>query len=194
MALVTPTTELEAVNECLANIGQSPVSSLSGSLGVDTQIALNYVRSVSRELQAQGWYFNTEYNFPLTPNAQGDIIPPSNTLSIDTDADDRDRDLIQRGSRIYDRENRTYTFTAPIRFRITLGLPFEELPENARRFIALRAARIFKARVEGASGNDDQTDEMMALANLKADDTRNADYNMLTDNYGVLMTLSRWAY
>lgn len=194
MPLVVPTTELEAVNECLANIGQSPVSSLSGDLGVDTQIALAYVRSVSRELQSQGWYFNTEYNYPLNPNGDGDIIPPSNTLSIDTDADDRDRDLIQRGTRMYDRENRTYTFTGPIRFRIVLGLPFEELPEAARRFIALRAARIFKNRVEGITDNEDQTDEAFALAHLKADDARNADHNMLTDNYGVLMTLSRWAY
>lgn len=194
MPLVTPTTELEAVNECLANIGQSPVSTLAGSLGVDTQIALGYVRAVSRELQSQGWYFNTEYNYPLTPNVDGDIIPPSNTLSIDTDADDVDLDLIQRGTRIYDRGNRTYTFTRPIRFRITLGLPFEELPEAARRYISLRAARIFKNRVEGTSDGEDQTDEMMALAHLKADESRNADHNMLTDNYGVLMTLSRWAY
>jgi hypothetical protein len=50
--LITPTTELEAVNECLENIGQAPVSTIAGDLGVDTQIALNFVRKTNRQLQA----------------------------------------------------------------------------------------------------------------------------------------------
>ena len=44
--LITPTTELEAVNECLENIGQAPVNSISGDISVDAQIALNFVLKV----------------------------------------------------------------------------------------------------------------------------------------------------
>jgi hypothetical protein len=191
---ITPTTELEAVNECLENIGQAPVSTISGDLGVDTQTALNQVRKITRQLQAKGWYFNTEYNYPLTPNGDGDIIPPSNTLSIRTDTTDRSKDLVQRGSRMYDRENRTYTFTDTVRFRIIVGLPFDELPEPARRYISLKAARIFQNRLESDDSQQDTRDELDALADLKADDCINDNHNVLTDNLDTYLTLNRTGY
>ena len=192
--LILPTTELEAVNECLENIGQTPVSTISGSLGVDAQIALSFVRKVNRELQSQGWYWNTDKEIPLTPNGAGNILVPSNTLSVDTSGVDVSRDVVQRGSLLYDRDNRTYTFTEPLTVELVVGLPFEELPETARRFIALRAARIFQDRIEGTSGSSDMDDEMRALANLQADHLRVADYNVLSGSYGMFNTLNRISY
>lgn len=96
--LITPTTELEAVNECLENIGQAPVSTISGDLGVDAQTALNQIRKINRELQSKGWYWNTEKDFELSPNVDNDILLPANTLSVDTTGEDADLDLVQRGS------------------------------------------------------------------------------------------------
>lgn len=188
---VTPTTELEAVNECLENIGNAPVSTISGDLGVDTQIALNFVRKVSRELQSQGWYWNTDYNYPLTPNGDGDIILPSNLLAIDSDGDDAARDVVWRGTRLYDRENRTYTFTKPISVTMTRGFDFSELPETARRYIALRAARLFQDRIEGNADQGDSIDEQMAMSILHADQLRVEDNNVLTGSYGMFRTLQR---
>lgn len=192
--LITPTTELEAVNECLENIGQSPVNTISGDLGVDTQIALNFVRSVNRELQSRGWYWNTEKNYPLTPNGDGNVLLPSNTLSVDTTGVSASLDLVARGSKLYDRDNHSYTFTQVIYVELTIGLPFEELPETARRYIALRAARIFANRVDGASGTGDTDDEMMAMSNLTADQLRIEDVNVLTGSYGMFTTLNRTGY
>lgn len=190
-ALITPTTELEAVNECLANIGQAPVSTISGDLGVDTQIALNFVRSVNRELQSQGWFWNTEIDFPLTPNGNGDIVLPANTLSVDSTGDDAWRNVVQRGNILYDRTNRTYTFATPINVELVIGLSFEELPETARRYIALRAARIFQDRVDDSVGQTDVTDETMALNILKAEQLRNEDINVFSGSWSVINALRR---
>ncbi len=192
--LITPTTELEAVNECLENIGQSPVSTIAGDLGVDTQIALNFVRKVNRELQSQGWYWNTEKDFTLSPNGDDNILLPFNTLSVDSTGTDADLDVIQRGTRLYDRENHSYTFTQPIKVELTVGLTFEELPETARRYIALRAARLFEDRIDGGTGQTDVEDEMNALANLQADQLRVEDVNVLTGSWGMVTTLNRSGY
>lgn len=74
MALV-PTTKLEAVNVCLTNIGEAPVTSLESGLLVDAQIASDIVDEISREVQSIGWNFNTEV-FKLTPDTDGFINPP----------------------------------------------------------------------------------------------------------------------
>ena len=189
--LITPTSELEAVNECLENIGQSPVSTIAGDLGVDTQIALNFVRKVNRELQSLGWFWNTEKNFTLTPSGDGNILLPSNTLSVDTTAEDADMDVVQRGQRLYNRDDHTYNFTPPIKVELTLGLTFEELPETARRYIALRAARIFEDRIDGATSQSDSQDEASAMANLLAVQMRVEDLNGLTSNYSTFNILNR---
>ena len=55
------TTELEAVNIMLSSIGEAPVNSLSSGL-VDAELAQTTLHNVSREVQAAGWSFNTEYN------------------------------------------------------------------------------------------------------------------------------------
>lgn len=192
--LITPTTELEAVNECLENIGQSPVSSISGDIGVDAQIALSFVRKVNRELQSKGWYWNTEKNYPLSPDGDKDILLPSYTLSVRSTGKDYDRDIVQRGQRLYDRDNRQYSFDGPVIVELTIGLSFEELPETARRFIAIRAARMFQDRIEGQADQSDSQDEMMALADLMADQLRVEKNNGLRDNYSTVSTLRRTAF
>lgn len=192
--LITPTTELEAVNECLENIGQAPVSTIAGDLGVDTQVALNFVRKTNRQLQSQGWYWNTEEGFTLTPNADKDILLPANTLSVAPAGKDIHRNLIQRGPRLYDKDNFTFVFQTSVVVNLTLGFAFTELPETARRYIALRAARQFQDRVEGQADAGDSEDEVMAMADLKADQLRVERSNALTDNWTTASTLRRHAF
>lgn len=192
---IIPTTELEAVNECLENIGQAPVSTISGDLGVDTEIALNFVRKVNRELQSAGWFWNTEINYPLTPNGDGDILLPSNTLAVDTVGVSRDRNVVQRGQRLYDRDNFTYDFGTEVLYvELTLGFTFEELPEPARRYISMRAARLFQNRVEGSEDRSDFEDEQRAMTILMQDQLRTEDSNINTGSITALLTLRRTAY
>lgn len=190
-ALITPTTELEAVNECLENIGQAPVSTISGDLGVDTQTALNFVRKVNRALQSKGWFWNTEKNYPLVPNNDGDILLPANMLAVKSTGDSNHRDVVARGQRLYDRENFTYTFTETIYSELTVGLTFEELPETARRYIALRAARLFQNRIEGNADQEDSIDEADAMSDLWREQLVVEKNNALTDNWSAFGIINR---
>ncbi len=190
--LITPTTELEAVNECLSNIGEAHVASISGDdLGVDAELALSFVRTNNRQLQSMGWHWNSEKDYPLAPQPSGDILLPQNTLSVDSMGESKDRDVAQRGSRLYDRDNRTYLFTDTIYVSLILGLPFEDIPETARRYVTLRSARMFQDRVEGVADSVDTDDERMAFATLHGDQLRNEDNNVLTGSYSVLSILRR---
>lgn len=191
---ITPTSELEAVNECLNNIGQSPVSSISGSLGVDAEVALKFVRSVSRELQSKGWHWNTEENYVLSPDVDENIILPTNTLSVDTMGVDKDKDYVGRGRKLYDRTNHSYSFSSPATLELIVGLPFEELPETARRYVSLRAARLFQNRIEGRADTEDNADENTAWSDLHRDQMKSEDNNMLTGNYSSARTLLRHSF
>ena len=54
------TTELESVNIMLAAIGESPVNTLTGTLPADVVMAQSTLTEVNKEVQSEGWSFNTE--------------------------------------------------------------------------------------------------------------------------------------
>lgn len=188
---ISPTTELEAINKCLGAVGEAPVVTLSEeNLGVTAEIALNLLRSNSRLLQTRGWYWNSETNYPLNPAPSGDILTPPNTLSVDPS--DSQRDIVARGHRLYDRENRTYLFTEAVEVDLILGLPFEELPEAARQYLIARTSRMLEDHLEGSSESSDSEDERLAYAILHADQLRVEDNNLLSDDVRTVILLSRY--
>lgn len=191
--LLTPTTELEAVNEMLYTIGESPVSTLEDNGVVDAITALSVLRAISREVQSMGWHFNTEPNRLLSPSyPDGYIILPDNTLRVDTTGRDANIDVTQRGFRLYDRDNNSYKFDRALTLELVVGLGFEEIPESARRYITIRAARIFQARVLGSEtlSKFSESDELITLSNLKDAEAQTADYTLL-DDWPVARVLQR---
>jgi hypothetical protein len=194
--LLTPTTELEAVNVCLANIGESPVSAITGSITVDAALARDLVRQVTREIQTHGFYWNTEIDYELIPNTSNNLVLPANILSVDTTAEDKGKDLVARGRLLYDRVNHSYTFTDKVKVTMVVALSFEELPEICRRYIAIRSARIYQERVmgSGAVSAFNAADEDMARAALLAENMEVEDNNMLTGNVAVGGILARNNY
>ena len=102
MAILTPTTELEAVNVMMSHIGESPVNTLEDDNVVDATIAQTILGSVSREVQSQGWYFNTEIGYPIVKDSNNKFAVPANTARIDavntaTSSTHSDLDLVMRG-------------------------------------------------------------------------------------------------
>ncbi len=194
MALV-PTTQLEAVNVCLTNIGEAPVTTLDSGLLVDAHIASDIVDEISREVQSYGWNFNTEV-FTLTPDVDGYINLPSSTLKADSVNEHCAENLIIRGSRLYDKDNNTYTFTEGKSVEVVLFLDFSYLPEVARRFISLRASRVFQERQLGSDSlsNQNREDESRAWARLLQEEADSADYNILTGSTDVYTSVSRMVF
>ena len=189
--MLSPTTELEAINTMLSTIGESPVNTVEDTGNVDVVIARQILQTVSREVQARGWHFNTEINYTITPDSEGYLVLPNTVLKVDTVYPDSSKDVVVRGSRLYDRENHTYVFTDAVKVDMTILLTFDELPEVARNYVTIRASRIFQERVVGsdtlhAFNSQDEARAMVSLMEYEAD---TADLNILSGNYSVYRIL-----
>jgi hypothetical protein len=188
-----PTTELEAVNIMLATIGEAPINSLSSSGLGDVSAAKTRLHNTSRAVQMAGWHFNSEENYELSPTVDGFLQLPLNALKVDTTKEFTSKDVTTRGFRLYNRTDHTYIFDAPLKVDMVLFLAFEELPEAARNYITIKAARAFQSYVLGSELIEafTQDDEMEALVEMKSAETENGDYNMLTASFSVSSILRR---
>lgn len=190
--ITTPTTELEAVNIMLGAIGQTPVNSLTGGSAL-VAIATNMLNAVSRETQTHGWHFNTDLSYPISVDEDGKLPLPSNTLRVDTVGTDRDIDVVHRGGFLYDRVNHTFVFTASVKVDIVICLTFTDLPEAARNYITISAARRFQESRQSSETRSsfNRGDEMRALSLLKKAEGKTANHNMLTGSVSVARVMDR---
>jgi hypothetical protein len=184
-------TELEAVNVMLSVIGEAPVNTLEGAATVDVIQAKAILQQVSREVQSVGWHFNTEKDYPLLPDVNGNIVLASNMVLVDADTEP-DIDVAQRGNKLYDRKGHTFKFASSIKAEVIYLLAFEDLPQVARQFIVVRAARIFQDRMVGSDTlhGFTEADEKKAWADLKELEGDTGDYTIF-DSWDVSRTLWR---
>lgn len=186
MLAETPTTVLEAVNQIIATIGEPPVNSVEDNGVIDAVMALQALSAVNRAVQLKGWHWNTEENYPIAATyPEGELRLPKNTLKVDTSGADGDLDLVHRGQRLYDRKNHTFQIGRSVKVDIVFLLPFEELPEAARTYITVKAARRFNEGQIGSEllSNFTLRDEQMALFALEEAEGETADYNILNNAF-----------
>ena len=108
---VAATTELACINIMLAAIGEAPINSLVGTLPVDVKIAQTTLTEVNKEVQSEGWSFNTEIDVTLTRDASKQIALPQDVLRVDANIHQHPTiDPIQRGLKLYDRLNNKFEF------------------------------------------------------------------------------------
>ena len=144
------TQELPAVNQILQSCGQAPVTTLDQT-NPDVAIAYQTLLEVSREVQAEGWSFNKEYHYELTPDNNNEIRIPNNMLQVDLshNAANMDKDVIRRNGKLYDKANHTYTFTGKVECDITWLFDWVDLPTPIADFITARAASVVSSRIVG---------------------------------------------
>jgi hypothetical protein len=186
METLGPASELDAVNELLASIGEDPVADLE-DLPPSGNTALSILYTQSREVQEEPRWFNLETDVPLSPNVGGEVIVPDNVLEIDS----TDGDIIQVGQRLYDRDNRTYTFTSPVTCEILWHRPWDELPSVARRYITALAIERFIEGFPGAEATTPSRQRNLARAQqafFRAE-IRAGDFNLL--NNASIQTIAR---
>ncbi len=153
MAFPDTQTELQAVNQILASVGQAPVTTLEQT-NPDVALAYNTLQQVSREVQSEGWTFNKEYNYPLTADANGEIIIPDNILQMDLSIDDvynRNKDPIRREGKLYDRIAHSYIWEVgkTMYFDIMWLFEWSDLPAPIKDYITSRSAVIASQRMVG---------------------------------------------
>lgn len=189
------TTELEAINLMLSVIGEAPVNNAEDNGVIDAVIARQILNDTSREVQSRGWHWNTDKGLELSPTypLPGELLLPANTLQVDTVYPDAGIDAVQRGNKLWDRRNHTYRFDRPVRIDLIRFLDFEELPQAARTYITVRAARIFQDRVVGSDtlNGFNEKDEVRALVVLRNAEAETGGYNMLADDWSVGRVLWR---
>lgn len=196
MTATTLLTELQALNTMLTAADEAPVQTASQPGHLPLTIAKGVLDDTSRTVQSVGWTFNTEYKFPLTRNVDGTITVAPNVLSLDTDDFGGSVDPVQRGSQLYDRKNHRYTFERDLTATIIFLLPWDLLPQAARQYITIKAARIFQARMQAGEGVFAMTAEQeeAALLALQSHEADSADANFLTDSYSVASVLAGRGY
>lgn len=197
--MTTPTaaqSKLDAVNLMLASIGQSPVNTLSGSLPKDVSKAVIALDSALRETLTDGWSFNSDTEYEMTPDGTSRIAVPANTLQIDPTYGD---DFVPRydssapaGMFLYDRDKRSFNeFTSTVKVDIVWAYEFEQIPQHARQYVATKAARKFQAGIMASAILHQFTrdDESEAYATFRRVEKRQKDYNI--NKYSVAVNRHR---
>jgi tRNA U38,U39,U40 pseudouridine synthase TruA len=190
---ITPTTELQAVNIMLSVIGEAPVNSITGTTTVDVSTAKNILDETSMSIQSQGWNFNTHYKYPLSLDSSNKIPLPSNCVKADANAISRHYNYTIRNSYLYDMDNHTDVFTSAPTVDLVLVQQFEQLPEYARQYITMKAARRFAARYIGDKTITELTsqDEQEALVAFHQADSQEADFNILNGDSNTFSIINR---
>ena len=179
---VAATTELESINIMLAAIGEAPINSLTGTLPVDARLAQSTLTEVSKEVQSEGWSFNTELDVTLRRDVSNHISLSTSVLRVDPNIHQHPTiDAIQRSLKLYDRLNNKYEFDEDLICTIVFFRDFNEITEPARRYITIKAARIFVDRLVSDDGlrTYTQQDETRARAILMETDLANGDHYVL---------------
>ena len=193
---VAATTELECINIMLAAIGEAPVNSLTGTVPVDVRIAQSTLTEVNKQVQAEGWSFNTEIDVTLTRNASNNIVLGTDVLRVDAQTHDHPSiNPIQRGLKLYDRKNNTFIFDVDLKCTVVYFRSFDELPEQARSYMTIKAARIFVDRLvsDQSLRTYTQEDEIRARSVLMETDLSNADHNILIGDPAISDAISTFS-
>ena len=183
-------TELDAVNSILMSVGETPVNTLTVQ-SPEVAIAQKTLRQVCREIQAEGWSYNTENEYPIELDTNNQCIIPNNILQLDLNIfqHGKDYDVVRRSDngvmKVYDKKGHTFTFEncEKLFFDITWMLDFEDLPQVFKDYITTRASRIASNRMVNSqpSARLLESDEAAARAAAVEYENKQGDYNIFND-------------
>lgn len=184
--------ELEAVNIMLATISVAPVSTLGTSGDLNVSVAKQMLYDTSREVQSYGYFFNMERDYPLPRDLTKEITLPKNTLFLSLNPEFTHDLATLRGIKLYNIKEHNYKFDKDLKGTITWFLTWDELPQPAKQYIAIKAARKFQLRMlpDDYTSKYSQQEELEAKAQLEDYDAMTREYNM-ADQSTVFNILAR---
>ena len=185
--------ELPAVNQILASVGQAPVTTLDQT-NPDVAIAYDTLLQVSREVQAEVWTFNREYNYKTTTDDKKEFVIPNNMIQVDLSSNptisnrvalaNSDRNVVRRNGKLYDKykDKDQYEITSDANGTIYLDViwlfDWVDLPVPIQDYITARAATLVSSRIvgDGAQYQMLQTNEFRAKTVALEYETSQGDY------------------
>ena len=181
------TSELDALNVMLTNIGQQPILNIKNT---NPQVALakTVLNQVVSDVLTEGWTFNRELDFPIEPNSDGEVYLPENVVAWDLTWP-TDYDVVIRDGKLYDKRNHTYEFdkNTTLKMDIVWLFDFEDIPNAIRNYITIRAANLFAMRTTGSTeiAKYGQQEEMQARATALDYETQQGDWNIFQNPNGT---------
>jgi hypothetical protein len=139
-----------------------------------------------KEGQTRGWSWNMEFAYPFARDAKtGEVKVASDIIQWSVDPYHLNGRYVLRGSRVYDRKERTYQIDendAPIKADVTWLLSWDNSPEAFNRWTTIRSARVFASRMLGSDSlvNYTAIDEQAALTALMQVEYDQSNPNSLT--------------
>jgi hypothetical protein len=206
--------KLQAVNDLLWSIGESPVQSLESGLG-DAEQAESILDRTSRQVQLKGWHINTLKSYALTKNASNQFTLPVNTLKVDTvnPRGGRQRSTPSHSGYInavmkrsaddtkwimFDVDNNTEFWTESDPATLTVDmvslLEFANLGPALQMYVWTMAAHRFQKGAMGSRVLQEATleDVADALAQAVQEDTEHEGQNLIRDNAHVRSVAYRY--
>ena len=177
------------------SVGESSVNTLTVQ-SPEVTIAQSTLRQVCREVQAEGWKFNTENEYPITLDSNNHCLVPNNVLQIDLNHFKHlnDFDVVKRNdngtTKLYDLIEHRYNFENTSENKLYVDIiwmiDFEDIPQVFKDYITQRASRIAANRMvnDPTLAESMATDEALARSLALEYDTNQGDYNIFNDQQG----------
>ena len=195
------TTKLQAVNTLLSIVGEAPLNSLTPPLTGDAALAERVLDEISTEIQGEGWSWNTMVYDAIPLDTNGHSTLPSNTLAVRFNPISYpSQRFVLRGIKLFDRIKNSYDLrgslgvaltgsTTDLVAQVVEELAWDDIPETGKRYIMIRAGRIYSNRVVTSSTIESYTadDEEKALQILKRTEDMAQNHNFISgpdDMYG----------
>jgi|SaaInl8_200m_RNA_FD_contig_123_2712_length_1949_multi_214_in_2_out_2_2 hypothetical protein len=175
--------ENDAINVVLRVIGEPPLDVGTAYTDLfEAEAAYDTLEIVKQEILSDGWTFNSETDREYIPDVDGYIVVPENVLRIDPS--DTGSDFVRKDGKLYDRETKSYIFTAAVGCDVIFNFDFDDIPNAFQNYISLRAARLVYQRLVGDVNTIGYLKQDEQEAYLKClhheDDT--GDYNIFDEN------------
>ena len=208
---LAPTTETEAVNAMLAALGEAPIQDVDTATQADVQVALNTLREVARNVQAEGWQFNTDLALQLTPDGTLEwtdnddettelnvFLPPEALIrwELSNTSDQLGFQVALRPPKIYvadqvfyDRSLNRDGFDAEeveyLYIDAIYAFDFEDLPQTVRAYITALAMRQFAESRGAADAVQYTNDDLRRAYRMLKRDQGNKDRKNLFNALGT---------
>lgn len=189
--MTTPTvamTKLDAVNVMLASIGQSPLNTITGTIPKEGTKAVLALDHAQREILTNGWSFNSDEEYPLSPSG-GKIDVPAGAAFIDPTYGEnftmRWDSAGTPGLRLYDNDKRLFNdFQSDVKCNIIWFFEYEQCPQHVRQYVMAKAARKFQAGIIASNILYAFTKEMEqeAYAGFRRIEKRQQNFNINRDS------------
>ena len=150
---------LPAVNLILASCGQAPVTTLLDQTNPEVTIVNDTLSQVSKEVQSEGWAFNTEEHSHLTPDGNDHILILDNYLQVrlntQTVANINVEAVVRRDEtdglkKLYNKTDHKFEWTATeVICDIIYEYEWRDLPPPVQNYVTSRAAAITSSKIIG---------------------------------------------